>query len=117
MSRVAGETQLRFAERFDVAWRRTSVALDRAGFTVEDRDRKAGIFYVRFIDRPDEGKEPGFFARLFSSNQAQPPVRMRIVVAELTPSSSRIEVQNESGQADTGAVAQKIAQILVDELK
>ena len=117
VSRVAGETQLRFAERFDVAWRRTSVALDRAGFTVEDRDRKAGIFYVRFIDRPDEGKEPGFFARLFSSNQAQPPVRMRIVVAELTPSSSRIEVQNESGQADTGAVAQKIAQILVDELK
>lgn len=112
-----GETQFDFADRFDVAWRRTSVALDRAGFTVEDRDRKAGIFYVRFIERPEPEKEPGFLARWFSSKSDQAPVRMRIVVTEQSPSSSRIAVQNESGQDDTGSVAQKITRLIYDELK
>ncbi|MDI9331962.1 MAG: outer membrane protein assembly factor BamC [Alphaproteobacteria bacterium] len=112
-----GETQIQFADRFDVAWRRTSVALDRAGFTVEDRDRKSGIFYVRYIDRPDETKEQGFFARLFTSNAPQAPVRMRIAVNEENPNRSRIAVQNESGQADNGAVAQRIARLIHDELK
>jgi outer membrane protein assembly factor BamC len=114
---VTGESELQFADRFDVAWRRTSVALDRAGFTVEDRDRKAGIFYVRYIDRPEDDKEPGFFARLFSSSKAQVPVRMRIVVTESGPNASRIAVQSESGQADKGPVAQKIARLIHDELK
>jgi len=73
-----GQTVLQFPDRFDVAWRRTSLALDRAGFTVEDRDRKAGLFYIRYVDRPADGQEPGFFAKLFSSNPTLPPVRMRI---------------------------------------
>lgn len=112
------QSSIQFADRFDVAWRRTSVALDRAGFTVEDRDRKAGLFYVRYVDRPVDGKgEPGFLARLFSSSSAQPPVRMRISVQEESGSRSRISVQNESGQADSGAVAQKIARLIYDELK
>ncbi len=113
-----GQTSIAFADRFDVAWRRTSVALDRAGFTVEDRDRKAGLFYVRYVDRPEEGKgEPGFFSRLFSSSSAQAPVRMRISVQEESANRSRIAIQNESGQADNGPVAQKIARLIHDELK
>ncbi|MEY2804686.1 MAG: outer membrane protein assembly factor BamC, partial [Pseudomonadota bacterium] len=75
-------------------------------------------FYVRYVDRPADGKgEPGFLARLFSSSSAQPPVRMRISVQEESGSRSRISVQNESGQADSGAVAQKIARLIYDELK
>ena len=113
-----GQTSIAFADRFDVAWRRTSVALDRAGFTVEDRDRKAGLFYVRYVDRPEEGKgEPGFFSRLFSSSSAQAPVRMRISVQEEGANSTRITVQNESGKADNGPIAQKIARLIHDELK
>ncbi len=113
-----GQSTIVFADRFDVAWRRTSVALDRAGFTVEDRDRKAGIFYVRYVDRPDEGKgDPGFFARLFSSSSAQAPVRMRISVQEDGAASTRITIQNESGQTDNGPVSQKIARLIHDELK
>ena len=38
---------------FDRAWRRVGLALDRIGFTVEDRDRATGVFYVRYID-PEE---------------------------------------------------------------
>jgi outer membrane protein assembly factor BamC len=113
----SGQTSLQFADRFDVAWRRTSLALDRAGFTVEDRDRKSGLFYVRYVDRPKETEEPGFFAKLFFSESAKPPARMRVAVQEQSPNLTLISVQNESGQADAGEVAQKIARLIYEELK
>src|SRR5690606_33231907 len=36
-------------EAFDRAWRRVGLALDRVGFTVEDRDRANGIYFVRYV--------------------------------------------------------------------
>jgi hypothetical protein len=51
-------------EGFDRAWRRVGLALDRAGFTVEDRDRTQGIYFVRYINDATETK--GFFSKLFS---------------------------------------------------
>ena len=41
---------LQFDEGFDRAWRRVGLALDRSGFTVEDRDRAAGLYFVRYVD-------------------------------------------------------------------
>jgi outer membrane protein assembly factor BamC len=61
-------TSLSIAEPFDRAWRRLGVALDRSGFTVEDRDRSAGIYYVRYVDPKSAGKEePGFWSKLFGN--------------------------------------------------
>jgi outer membrane protein assembly factor BamC len=37
-------------EPFDRAWRRVGLALDRVGFTVEDRDRQKGQYFVRYAD-------------------------------------------------------------------
>jgi outer membrane protein assembly factor BamC len=62
-------------EPFDRAWRRVGLALDRGGFTVEDRDRSAGLYYVRYIDPKTAGKEePGFFARAVQARR-DPPSR------------------------------------------
>lgn len=71
-----GEAQrLELSEGFDRAWRRVGLALDRGGFTVEDRDRSRGVYYVRYIDPEIEGgrtgKKPGFFSRIFGSGQAR----------------------------------------------
>jgi len=41
---------LNIPDSFDVAWRRVGLALDRTGFTVEDRDRAKGIYFVRYVD-------------------------------------------------------------------
>ncbi len=46
--------QLVVDDPFDRAWRRVGLALDRSGFTVVDRDRSTGIYFVRFSD-PDAG--------------------------------------------------------------
>src|SRR5690606_23021666 len=54
-------------DNFDRAWRRVGLALDRVGFTVEDRDRSNGLFFVRYIDPEADvqsGQKEGFLDRL-----------------------------------------------------
>ena len=66
MESANGQPVLQIDEGFDRAWRRVGVALDRTGFTVEDRDRSRGIYFVRYV-APDAKVEPkGFFSKLFS---------------------------------------------------
>ncbi|MEO8924130.1 MAG: outer membrane protein assembly factor BamC, partial [Caldimonas sp.] len=58
---------LQVDDNFDRAWRRVGVALDRSGFTVEDRDRAQGIYFVRYVDPKFAGRdEPNLFSRLLS---------------------------------------------------
>ncbi len=108
-------------EDFDRAWRRVGLALDRTGFTVEDRDRSQGIYFVRYVppDAP-KGKEPGFFGRLFSfgsSNTTNPePLRYRVQVRESGGNTS-VKVLNAAGQPDTSANGPRILQVLAADMK
>ncbi len=57
---------LQLDDGFDRAWRRVGIALDRSGFTVEDRDRAQGLYFVRYVDPAFAGREdPNFFSRMF----------------------------------------------------
>jgi outer membrane protein assembly factor BamC len=63
-------TYVEVDEAFDRSWRRVGLALDRGGFTVEDRDRSQGVYFVRYVDQDvdakTKGASEGFFSRLFS---------------------------------------------------
>ena len=103
-------------ESYDVAWRRVGVSLDRSGFTVEDRDRSRGTYFVRYVDIPKE-EDKGFFKNLFSSKPAPTgPSKYRIVVSAQR-NASEVRVQNEQGQADNSEVAQRIYKLLADSLR
>jgi outer membrane protein assembly factor BamC len=106
-------------EAFDRAWRRVGLALDRSGFTVEDRDRNAGIYYVRYVDpKAAAAEEPGFFSRLFSSDKAGGPGPQRYRVAlKAAGDKTQVAVADAQGQPARADVAQRIATLLVDELK
>jgi len=111
-------TKIVYQEGFDTAWRRVGLALDRSGFTVEDRDRKAGIYYVRFVDPANAGKEAGFFARLFSSTpKDEGPQRYRIQVQAQGDAQTSIAIQNSNGESESTNAGGKIAQLLIEELK
>src|SRR5204862_6486151 len=73
---------LQVDDAFDRAWRRVGLALDRSGFTVEDRDRAQGLYFVRYVDPAQAGKEePGFFSKLFGGgDKLTGPVRYRVSV-------------------------------------
>ena len=106
---------------FDRAWRRVGLALDRTGFTVEDRDRSQGLYFVRYVEPAAPNlREPGFFGKLFSfgsSSKKDPaPIKYRIAVRS-QGSLSTISVLNESGAPDRSTNAERIVRVLVDELK
>jgi outer membrane protein assembly factor BamC len=105
-------------EAFDRAWRRVGLALDRGGFTVEDRDRNAGIYYVRYIDpKAAAVEEPNWFARLFgASGPDKNPKRYRIAVKG-AGSKTTVAVQTSAGEPENGATGKNIVSLLVRELR
>ena len=107
---------IQYVEGFDVAWRRVGVALDRTGFTVEDRDRNQGLYFVRYVEKPDPEKQ-GFFNRLLNrTSDPEGPLRYRILLTR-EGTGSRISVLNSNGEPDTSAPTQRILKLLIDELK
>lgn len=109
-------------EGFDRAWRRVGLALDRVGFTVEDRDRVQGVYFVRYVDpEADKSKasEKGFFSRLFSSSsgdKAKSATRYRVTVKG-AGAASQVAVQDGEGRADTSSTAGRILSLLNEQLK
>lgn len=107
---------LSVAYGFDRAWRRVGLSLDRHGFTIEDRDRAAGLFYLRYADPEQAGKdEPNFFQRLFGAKAAA-PVRYRVSV-KAEGVKSTVGILNEHGQAVADDNAKRILSLLMDDLK
>lgn len=102
---------------FERAWRRVGLGLDRSGFTVEDRDRAAGIFYVRYVDPNNLPKEENIFRKLFSTDDAGKAVRYRVLVQANGTDKSVVSVQTAQGAAETGEVAQRIIGMLMNQLK
>ena len=115
---IAGPATLEVDEPFDRAWRRVGLALDRGGFTVEDRDRSAGIYFVRYVDPKTAGvDEPNFFARLFGAKGPnKDPVRYRVAV-KASGDKSTVAVQSSAGAPETGDNGKSIVARLVRELR
>ncbi|MDM0016386.1 outer membrane protein assembly factor BamC [Variovorax saccharolyticus] len=118
VANVGGQPVVQINENFERAWRRVGLALDRTGFTVEDRDRAAGTYFVRYVPPNPNKSEPGVFAKLFSfgSSKTEAPLKFRILVKGQGETST-VSVLNESGAADSTANAQRIVQVIADDLK
>jgi outer membrane protein assembly factor BamC len=70
---------------------RVGLALDRVGFTVVDRDRSKGTYFVRYADPETDGakKDKGFLDKLeFWKSDAPNIEQYRITVAEASPAAS-----------------------------
>ena len=117
MATVNNQPVVQLDEGFDRAWRRVGLALDRTGFTVEDRNRNEGTYFVRYVAPNADKKEPGFFGKLFSSSSAAtPPLKYRIVVRSQGESTT-VSVLNAAGAPDTSANAERIVRVITDDLK
>jgi outer membrane protein assembly factor BamC len=64
---VEGNPVLYVEDEFARVWRRTGIALDRAGLFVEQQNRTKGIYYFTYT-RGAKERQKGFFARLFSKS-------------------------------------------------
>jgi outer membrane protein assembly factor BamC len=116
-SKVGNTPVVEIDEGFDRAWRRVGLSLDRTGFTVEDRDRAQGIYFVRYVEPTSDKKEKGFFSRLFSgSEKPAAPLKFRITLRS-EGASTTVSVLNAAGEVESSATAQRIVQVLADDLK
>ena len=117
-----GVDRLAMDETFERAWRRVGLALDRSGFTVEDRDRAQGVYYVRYLDPEAEfkPKDEGWLAKLafWRDKETAPPTgeRYRILVKD-GAAQSTVQVLTREGGEDKSDTARRILGLLHQQLK
>lgn len=109
-------------ERFDRSWRRVGLALDQIGFTVEDRDRSRGLYFVRYVDPEvdNQKKDSGWMSKLTFWKSAEPAadskIQYRIYVAD-AGAQSTVQVLTKEGGADKSETAKKILALLLQQLQ
>lgn len=111
-----GATTLDLADRFDVAWLRVGLALDRTNFTVDNRDREKGIYYVRYADSTQELKGDGLFGKLFYRAPKQKSGKEFLVNVQAKGTGTEVSVVDASGQADTSSEAKNLISLLHAQL-
>lgn len=119
-----GIKALSLDENFSRAWRRTGLALDRVGFTVEDRDRSRGLYFVRYVD-PDadiSGKKKGFFSKLKFWGSDDKPDRDNAYLISLIggkdgDESTQVVILNKRGEPESSDTADRILGLLHEQLK
>lgn len=114
---INGQPVVQIDDGFDRAWRRVGLSLDRTGFTVEDRDRAQGVYFVRYVAPTADKAEPGFLGKLFGASKADAaPLKYRIAVVS-QGASTTVSVLDAGGKPDTSANAQRIVNVIADDLK
>jgi outer membrane protein assembly factor BamC len=117
-----GTGTLEVYERFDRAWRRVGLALDRVGFTVEDRDRSKGLYFVRYVDTDASLKKDSgsWLDKLNPFKSAEPiassKVPYRIHVSE-SGQKTVVQVLTSEGGTDKSETAKKILGLLYNQLQ
>ncbi len=114
-----GAAQLTLPEPFDRAWRRVGLALDRVGFVVEDRDRAAGEYFVRYADPEAGTKRQGMLSRLAfwrSDDDRLKAQRYRVRLAE-SAGATRVTVLQDDGRSPAGETGNRILNLLHEQLK
>jgi outer membrane protein assembly factor BamC len=114
---------LELDDPFDRAWRRVGLALDRVAFTVVDRDRSKGLYYVRYVDPQADSqsgsKDKGFLSKLEfwkSSKSEIKPQQYRILVQQ-AGKASEVRVLDKDGKQDNSDTGRRILSLLFGQLK
>jgi outer membrane protein assembly factor BamC len=119
---VDGRSVVQLPDTFDRSWRQVGLALDRSGFTVEDRDRSNGIYFIRYVDTNQADNKPGLFDRVFGTGAKKnlSGKKFRVTVGA-DSAGSRVGVLDENGalpatDADK-RLATQIVTVLNDQLR
>jgi outer membrane protein assembly factor BamC len=120
ISRINGQPVILLQDNLDRSWRRTGVALDRSGFTVEDRDRSAGIYFVRYVAAGTSSESTGLLGRLFGSKKdtTSTLTKYQINLTASGDNQSMLRVLTASGQTEPSAQdAERILKLIAAELR
>ncbi|MFO0101998.1 MAG: outer membrane protein assembly factor BamC [Betaproteobacteria bacterium] len=106
-------------EPFDRAWRRVGLGLDRGAFTVEDRDRANGVYFVRYLDPEVEAKQrsqQGVLSRLFGGDPKIVAPQYRVLVLS-SGKMSTVTVLDKDGKPELSPIGDRILTLLNQQLR
>ena len=111
-------TRIEMSQSFDRAWRDVGLALDRSNFTVDDRDRSKGIYFVRYVNPKELGDSRGWFGRNFGkSNDADKKAKVyRVVVQVRGENQIVVLVQDADGKPENTATGNQLLTTLDRQL-
>ncbi len=111
-------TRIEMSASFDRAWRDVGLALDRSNFTVEDRDRSRGIYFVRYVNPKDLGDGRSWFGRTFGkSSDADKKAKLyRVVVQTRGENQVVILVQDSEGKPENTTTGNQLLTTLDRQL-
>ena len=121
---IGGFETLEVFESFDRAWRRVGLALDRVGFTVEDRDRQKGQYFVRYadtdaLDMQKKDEKEGILSKLAfwkSNNTATKAEQYRVQIRQFAGKCVVQVLTKEGAQANT-QTTRRIVGLLFEQLR
>jgi outer membrane protein assembly factor BamC len=114
---VDGKPALFVADEFLRVWRRTGVALDRAGLFVERQDKSKGVYLVTYTPSAGE-KKKGFFSRLFSADDGLEFNEIyQIHLQKQEDGKIRITAFGNGEDDSPGELKPKAAEVILQRLK
>jgi outer membrane protein assembly factor BamC len=121
---IGGFETLEVFEPFDRAWRRVGLALDRVGFTVEDRDRQKGQYFVRYadtdaLDMAKKDGEKGLLSKLQFWKSSDPAVKAEQYRVHIRQFAGKCVVQilNKDGAQANTQTTRRIVALLHEQLR
>jgi outer membrane protein assembly factor BamC len=120
---LGGFETLEVFEPFDRTWRRVGLALDRVGFTVEDRDRQKGQYFVRYADTDAsdmarKDNEKGLLAKLqfWKSSDPVKAEQYRVHIRQFA-GKCVVQVLNKDGAQASTQTTKRIVALLHEQLR
>jgi len=116
---AGGVFTLQVEDSLEHTWRRVGIALDRGGFTIEERNREKRVYGVRYLDPEYEASERekrGWWEKIFNAD-AKIPAQQFLIAVSANGSITVVEVQDKDGKPDSGATARHILDQLNDQLR
>ncbi len=114
-----GDPLLSLQEPFDRAWHRVGMGLDRAGFTIEDRDRAAGVYYVSYTD-PDAKVQKSLWSRLAfwrPDDNSAATKTYRVTVTSISGEGSKVDLRDKDDHVVSPDMARRILTLLYEQVR
>jgi len=114
-----GAQVILISDEFRRGWRMTGSALDRAGFSVEDRDMSRGLYYVRYqdADATSRSEKRSWGSRLaFWRKNDIDRVKQYQVRVQGDQTQTRVSVLDANGNPDSSPAAARILTLLAEQM-
>lgn len=108
------------AESYIATWQRVGLAVDRAAFSVEDRNRARGRFLVRYDPSfEDDDDSPGFFERLAFWREREPELEPGTYAVSLDShdDGTAVFIRDEDGEPVPDELSARLLTLIRDQLR